>query len=120
MDFSTQCAGAQAVVTARGELDVATSPALRDCLLGLIGDGTRELIVDLTEVDFVDSTALGVLVGVFKRLRENGGTFALVCPHERLLKVFRVTALDRVFAMRKSVPAAFAELPPTTSTTSTP
>ena len=56
--------------------------------------------------EFLDSTGLGVLVGALKRLRAAGGTLGLVCAHERLLKIFRITALDRVFALFDTVEAA--------------
>ena len=65
-----------------------------------------------TGVDFIDSVALGVLIGVLKRLRAVDGTFALVAPHERLLKVFRMTALDRVFVIRPTLDGALEALQP--------
>jgi len=63
--------------------------------------------VDLSRVEFLDSTGLGVLVGALKRLRAVNGTFKLVCAHERL-KIFRITALDRVFELYDTVEAATA------------
>jgi anti-sigma B factor antagonist len=66
------------------------------------------IIVDLTHVEFLDSTGLGVLVGGMRRLRSVGGDFALVCDQEKLLKIFRITGLDRVFTLHSSVEAASA------------
>jgi anti-sigma B factor antagonist len=72
----------------------------------LVEQGARHVVVDLSRVEFLDSTGLGVLVGALKRLRAAGGTLGLVCAHERLLKIFRITALDRVFALYDTVEAA--------------
>jgi anti-sigma B factor antagonist len=94
------------VVSVEGDIDVATSPVLRDVLYDHAGGDTASMVVDLTGVDFIDSTGLTVLVGTLKRLRERGATMALVCPHERVLRTFRVTALDRIFPIYPSVAAA--------------
>ena len=63
-------------------------------------------MVDLGRVEFLDSTGLGVLVGAHRRLRANAGSLTLVCPHERLLKIFRITGLDSVFEIHKSIESA--------------
>ena len=94
------------VVEVRGEVDVYTAGALRERLLATIEGGARSVVVDLDRVDFLDSTGLGVLVGALKRLKLAGGRLALVCDSEKLLKVFRITALDRVFTLHDSVEAA--------------
>ena len=62
------------------------------------------LIVDLTSVDFLDSTGLGVLVGGLKRFREHGGSLALVVTKSGVLKVLQVTGLTGVLQARSSVP----------------
>ena len=108
--FPAHRVGAYVVVTAHGELDLATAPELSRSLQEQIDDGAPGLVVDLAGAEFVDSTALRVLVAVYKRLRAEGGRLALACPHERILKTFRLTALDRVFVVRGSVPAALSAL----------
>jgi anti-sigma B factor antagonist len=85
------------VVTVTGEVDVATAPRLRSQLVSLVGDGERRIICDLEGVDFLDSTGLGVLVGALKRARTHGGELIMVCTQRRLLKVFEITGLTRVF-----------------------
>jgi anti-sigma B factor antagonist len=99
------------VLEVGGEVDVYTAPRLRERLIELVADGARKVIVDLGGVDFLDSTGLGVLVGALKRLRAVGGSFALVCDKEPLLKIFRITALDQVFPIYPSVDAASAADP---------
>ncbi|WP_433221346.1 STAS domain-containing protein [Dactylosporangium sp. CS-047395] len=92
------------IVAVAGELDVATTAELRQFLHARIDDGATILIANLTEVAFLDSTALSVFVGVHKRLREGGGGLTLISPHERLLRIFRMTALDHVFTVLTTPP----------------
>jgi anti-sigma B factor antagonist len=110
MMLSTSTADPHVVVAVTGDVDVATAPELREHLYQRIDAGTHSVVVDLTAVDFIDSVALGVLIGVAKRIRAVEGRLALVAPHERLLKVFRMTALDRVFIIRPTVEDAIAAL----------
>nr|WP_205693056.1 STAS domain-containing protein [Cellulomonas sp. IC4_254] len=96
------------VVDVTGEIDVYTAPALREKLTGLVDAGHVDLVVNLTEVRFMDSTGLGLLVGVLKRVRGLDGRLQLVIDSERLLKVFRITALTQVFTIRETVNEALA------------
>jgi len=66
------------------------------------------MVVDMEKVEFLDSTALGVLVGGLKRVRAHEGSMELVCTSERLLKIFRITGLTKVFAIHDSVAGATA------------
>ena len=106
LSLSTYDSGDHTVLAVGGEVDVYTAPRLREKLVELVETGARHVVVDLSRVEFLDSTGLGVLVGALKRLRAVNGTFGLVCAHERLLKIFRITALDRVFSLYDSVAAA--------------
>jgi anti-sigma B factor antagonist len=74
----------------------------------MVGAGSKHVVVDLARVDFLDSTGLGVLVGARRRLENSGGSLSLVCPHERLLKIFRITGLDSIFDIHGSVEDATA------------
>src|SRR5271166_2915728 len=91
------------VVAVSGEIDVATAPALRDRLHELLAEGHATIVVDLLGVTFLDSTALGVLVGTVKRCREAGGDLLLVLVEPRLQKIFKITGLDGVFSIAASV-----------------
>jgi anti-sigma B factor antagonist len=83
------------VVTARGEIDVATSPRLRSELTNLIARGATEITLEFAGVTFVDSSGLGVLVGAYKRLRENGdGRIRIVGAQQSVRKVFEITGLE--------------------------
>lgn len=80
-----------------------TAPRLRERLADLVAAGHYDLVVDLQGVDFLDSTALGVLVGGLRRVHPHNGSFQLVCTQERILKVFAITGLIKVFSIHNSV-----------------
>src|SRR5216683_911096 len=96
------------VLAVHGEVDVYTAPRLRERLVELVSQGKHRIVVDLEGVDFLDSTGLGVLVGGLKRLRSHDGDLTLVCTQQRILKVFEITGLTKVFAIHDSVDAAVA------------
>ena len=62
----------------------------------------------MEKVEFLDSTGLGVLVGALKKVRADGGTLDIVCTQERILKIFDITGLDKVFGLHNSVAQAIA------------
>ncbi len=96
------------VLAVSGEVDVATAPRLREQLVQLVNEGHHHLVVDLEGVDFLDSTGLGVLVGALKRVRLQDGELTLVCTQPRIVKVFDITGLSKVFTLHESVDSAVA------------
>ncbi len=110
MDLSleTRQENGHIIIEVGGEIDVYTAPKLRDKMTELVDAGEYNLIVDLEKVDFLDSTGLGVLVGGLKKVRTNDGSLQLVCTQERLLKIFRITGLGKVFAIHGSQAEALA------------
>ncbi|MGW3812890.1 anti-sigma factor antagonist BldG [Streptomyces sp. NPDC005046] len=98
--------GDRTVVEVGGEIDVYTAPKLREQLVELVNDGSFHLVVDMEGVDFLDSTGPGVLVGGLKRVRAHEGSLRLVCNQERILKIFRITGLTKVFPIHTSVEEA--------------
>jgi anti-sigma B factor antagonist len=99
-------AGDYAVVDVKGEIDVYTAPKLREKLIELVSEGSHNVVVNLEGVDFLDSTGLGVLVGALKRVKAHDGTLALVCTQDKILKIFKITGLTKVFPIHDSVEAA--------------
>jgi anti-sigma B factor antagonist len=95
--------GGWTVVSARGQLDVATAPRFRQVLLEAQYGGSTRVVVDLDEVEFMDSMGLGVLVGALKRARTHDGELAIACGRERLLHLFELTGLDRVLRIVPTV-----------------
>ena len=98
-----------AVLRIAGDVDVYTAPQLRERVVTLLAGGIRHIVADLRDVDFLDSTGLGALVGSLKRLREKDGSLKLVTGGDKILLVFRLTGLVRVFALHASVPEALAD-----------
>ena len=96
------------MVAVGGEIDVYTAPKLRDKITELVGDGQYHLVIDMESVEFLDSTGLGVLVGGLKKVRAHEGTMEIVCNQDRLLKIFRITGLAKVFTIHESEAAALA------------
>ena len=94
------------VLEVSGEIDIATAPSLRERLHGLLTDEKIRLIVDLDDVGFLDSTALGVLVGALKRARMDGGEVRIASTQPRVRKVFEITRLDSAFDLFDSVDEA--------------
>src|SRR6266436_9454159 len=85
------------VIDVQGEIDIYTAPRLRELLIDLVSKGNYQLVVNLEKVGFLDSTGLGVLVGGLKRVRAHDGSLDLVCTRERILKIFKITGLTKVF-----------------------
>ena len=110
MDLSldSRSHGEHTVVRIAGEIDVYTAPKLREQLIDLVSSGQYHLVVDMEGVEFLDSTGLGVLVGGLKRVRAHEGSLRLVCTQERILKIFRITGLTKVFPIHASVEEAVA------------
>ena len=91
--------GQRCVAELKGELDVSTSEPLRAELLQLIEEGCRSLTIDMSGLALIDSTGLGVLVGVMKRVLQHDGEMQLRAPRPAARKVFDITGLDRVFTI---------------------
>ena len=108
LSLSTRVQGDRTVIDVAGEVDVYTAPKLRETLIELVAQGSYHLVVNMEEVEFLDSTGLGVLVGGLKRVRAHDGSLRLVCTQERILKIFRVTGLAKVFPIHASVDDAVA------------
>jgi anti-sigma B factor antagonist len=96
------------VVTVEGEIDIYTAPRLRELLIDLISKNSYQLVVNLEKVGFLDSTGLGVLAGGLKQVRPHDGSLDLVCTQERILKIFKITGLTKVFGIYQTVDQAIA------------
>jgi anti-sigma B factor antagonist len=92
-----------------GSLDIATSPTVRAALTEASERGSHRLIVDLTRVDFLDSTGLGALIGGQRRAKEFGGEVRLVAKEGQILRLLRITGLLKVFAVYPALEDAVAD-----------
>jgi anti-sigma B factor antagonist len=91
------------VLAVSGEIDIATAPMLRERIHALLAEEKFRVVVDLDDVGFLDSTALGVLVGGLKRARTDGGEIRIACAQPRVRKVFEITRLDSAFDLFDTV-----------------
>ena len=96
------------IIDVAGTIDIYTAPRLRELLIEQVSKDNYQLIVNLDKVEFLDSTGLGVLVGGLKRVRAHDGSLDLVCTQERILKIFRITGLTKVFGIHETVDQAIA------------
>ena len=106
LEIGTAQVGDACVVTIAGEVDIYTSPALKNALAAATADGCTLLVVDLDRVGFIDSSGLGVLVGALRRAREAGGDMRVVSGHETVGRILRITGLDRVFSLHATLDEA--------------
>ena len=108
LTLATRDVDGKTIVAVGGEIDVYTAPKLRDKITELVAAGVYDLVIDMEKVEFLDSTGLGVLVGGLKRVRAHDGSLELVCTQERILKIFRITGLTKVFPIHSSVDEALS------------
>ncbi|GEP39228.1 anti-sigma-B factor antagonist [Nocardioides psychrotolerans] len=108
LTLDTREVGGRTIVAVGGEIDVYTAPKLRDRITELVAEGVYDLVIDMEAVEFLDSTGLGVLVGGLKKVRAHDGSLQLICNQDRLLKIFRITGLAKVFVIHESAEAALA------------
>jgi len=94
----------------RGEVDVYTSPRLKQEMVDLLNRGLVHLVVDLNGVEYLDSTGLGVLIGGLKRAREREGDLRLICDNMRILRIFEITGLTKIFDVDRTEADALAKL----------
>ena len=98
------------VVAVRGEIDLFTAPELKSALSEAIESGHTRIVVDLTDTTFLDSTALGVLIGAVKRLRSRDGRLTIVNVDDNIAKTFEITGLDQIFTITATRDEAIAAL----------
>jgi anti-sigma B factor antagonist len=112
LDITTEESGAGvAVVALAGEIDLYTCPEFKQELLRVIADGATLVVVDLTKTTFIDSTALGVIIGGVERLKQRDGRLVVVCADPNIVKIFEVTGLNRIFSVYGSRDEALAQTP---------
>src|SRR5438034_872071 len=97
------------IVTPAGELDIATTPQLRECLLALL-PAHPALVIDLDQLSFCDATGLGVLVGAANRARANRTSLHLVCSRPGIRRLFELTGLARRLPLARTLDEVLAAL----------
>jgi anti-sigma B factor antagonist len=91
------------VVAVTGEIDLFTAPEFKQRMSRPIDEGVRRLVVDLSNTTFIDSSSLGVLIGAHRRLKQRNGSLVVVCDNDTIVKTFKITGLDGVFTLVRSL-----------------
>lgn len=91
-----------------GEVDVYTAPLLRQAIVDQVDSGTKHLLINLSKVEYLDSTGLGILIGGVKRLKEQDGSLRLVGPSARITRIFEITGLNKIFEVFDSEQTALS------------
>ncbi|MHC8510405.1 MAG: STAS domain-containing protein [Rhodospirillales bacterium] len=97
------------VVALKGDIDLQTSPAAREALLAAVG-GERPVLVDLSGVEYVDSSGVASLVESYQNARKAGRGFALVAVSEGAMRIFKLARLDDVFTICADLDAGAAQV----------
>lgn len=99
-----------AVISVAGELDISTAPELRDAISTAIGNGARQVVVDLDGLRFMDSAGLNVFVGAVRQLGSDG-SLRVVAGRSHTRKVFTISGLDRLIPLYDSLGEACGDAP---------
>jgi anti-sigma B factor antagonist len=105
---SQKTADGVAIIEVAGELDLYTAPRLKEALLAAIDEGVLRFVIDISGVHFIDSSALGVLIGGVKRLKPKDGKLVLVSVDENVNWIFKITGLNSVFDIYQTREEALA------------
>lgn len=103
LEVTTRDIGDYSVIKLKGEVDIYTAPSLRETIVDTVEKGRYKIVVDLDEVNFLDSTGLGVLVGGLKRVKQHDGELGIICNQEKVLRIFKITGLTKIFKMFESI-----------------
>jgi anti-sigma B factor antagonist len=98
------------IVDLHGEIEIYTSQLLKERMNSIVQDGANTVVLNLENVEYLDSTGLGVLIGTLKKLKEAGGQLLLAAPGARVMRVLEITGLDKVFDISATVAEAAAKL----------
>ena len=112
LQLATRAGHACTVVWVSGELDMDTRSRLQDHVRGVVDSGARQVVLDMAQVPFVDSSGLGVLVESLKLLRDRGGRLSLAAVQPPVRNVLALSAVDQVLDLYDSVEAAEDDMPP--------
>jgi anti-sigma B factor antagonist len=98
------------ILNVRGEIHVSTAPSFREQLNAVIEGGGTMLVLDLSGVEFIDSTGLSVLLNGLRLLNQRHGRMALVCANPTVMRLFQITSLDATFDIFEDRAAAIARV----------
>ncbi|MBP8690652.1 MAG: STAS domain-containing protein [Sedimentibacter sp.] len=101
LEIESMLQGKDIVIRPIGEVDIYTSPELKNNVLSLIEDKKTDIVIDGESLDYIDSTGLGVLMCIYKKLQEKNLNFKIVNLKPNIYKLFDITGLNKVFDIRE-------------------
>jgi len=105
LKVSTRSHAGHTILTVVGEIDLYTAPRLQAEFTRLLEIGPDRVVIDMSGVEFCDSTGMNVLLSALKRMRERGGALEVASPRPAVRKILQVTGLDSVFTVHDTIPA---------------
>ncbi|GII77663.1 anti-sigma-B factor antagonist [Sphaerisporangium rufum] len=105
LKVSTRSHAGHAILAVTGEIDLYTAPRLQAEFARLLETGPERVVIDMSGVEFCDSTGMNVLLSALKRMRERGGVLEVAAPRPAVRKILQVTGLDSVFTVYDAIPA---------------
>jgi len=103
MNISVEQADGYGVLRPEGRLNMVAAPRLRSAIERMVDDGSTRIVLDLSDVTFIDSSGLGAVIGGLKRARQGGGDLRIARAGEQVMTVMRLTNLDRVLRPHETV-----------------
>ncbi|MGV8121710.1 MAG: STAS domain-containing protein [Candidatus Xenobiia bacterium LiM19] len=94
------------IVRLSGELDIHSAPQFKEDVLSLIEQGYTNIVLDLDELNFMDSRGLGTFISISRNVKDRGGSLKIICSNQTIMKIFQRTGLCEIFAMYESKEAA--------------
>jgi anti-sigma B factor antagonist len=112
LKVSTRSHLGAAIVAVVGEIDLYTAPRLQAEITRVLADRPDRVVIDMSGVEFCDSTGMNVLLSALKRLKERGGVLEVAAPRPAVRKILQVTGLDSVFTVHEALPDDLPEPEP--------
>jgi len=110
LKVSMRSQGGRTIMSVGGEIDLYTAPRLHgELVTALAGGGPEQIVVDMSGVEFCDSTGMNVLLAAHRRAREQGGDLELAAPRPAIKKILQVTGLESVFTVVDDPAAVVSE-----------
>ncbi|MBU9710438.1 STAS domain-containing protein [Evansella tamaricis] len=86
----------ETVVFLKGEVDVYTAPTLKESLYPLAEQKEKKIVVDLSNINYIDSTGLGIFIGALKATDKSNSTITICGANARVKRLFEITGLDEI------------------------
>lgn len=90
------------IIHIKGEIDIYSAPDFKENLYNMIGEGEQDIILECSDLSYIDSMGLGILVGALKRIKQQDHNIVIRNPKSSVRKLFKITGLDKVFIVEEA------------------